>query len=158
RLGEAARLDWVPQETILFDRAGVKRSLHIDMAASATLTMLEILVLGRVARGEEVRGGYWHDSWRIRRDGVLALAEEVRLGGAMADLMQRPAIGSGARTLATLVHVAPSAENRLAAVRERLQQARSSCAASAWNGMLVARFLASDPQAVRADAAAAAIA
>jgi urease accessory protein len=51
--------------------------------------------------------------------------------------------------MATLVHVAPSAEEALAPVRHALCNAPADCGASAWDGMLVARFLAADGAALR---------
>ena len=151
-LGDAARLDWLPQETILFNGGKVERRLDVAMQASSELTLLEILVLGRVARGERVEAGLWRDRWRIRRDGRLVFAEDVRLDGGIADMMQGRAIGGDARAIATLLHISPELQQRLDAARETLADARSDCGASAWNGMLVARFAAADPADVRADA------
>jgi urease accessory protein len=153
-LEPGARLDWLPQETILFDGAAAQRSMTVQMSGAATLTLLEIVVLGRIAHGERLTHGGWRDRWRVRRDGQLVLAEDVRIDGAIADIVDRPAIGDGARCVATLVHVDESAEKRIDAVRERLATTRSTAAASAWDGMLVARFASADPGAVRADAVA----
>ena len=153
-----ARLDWLPQETILFDGAAIERLLDVDLHPTAMVTVLECLVLGRSAHDERLQAARWRDRWRIRRDGQLVLAEDVRLGGDIDALLRRPAIGSGARMLATLVHVAVDAEARLPAVRVALATATSICAASAWNGILVARFAAAEPQAVRSDIVRAAIA
>ncbi len=144
-LASGAKLDWLPQETIVFDRARVQRTIDVEMAGDAVLTMLEMLVVGRVAHGEEVRDASWLDRWRIRRDGKLVFADAVRIGGDVATLLQRPALGAGARAVATLVHIAPGAEQRLDAVRACLDGAPFACAASAWNGMLVARFAAAVP-------------
>jgi urease accessory protein len=154
-LGDDASLDWLPQETILFDRARVRRSIDVDLAKSSRLTMLETLVLGRIAHGESLTDAHWHDAWRIRRDGRLVFAETISLAGPISSTMQRPAIGAGARAVATLLHLAPDAEEKLDAVRAQLDAASSLCAASAWNGMLVARFADADPQAVRRDCMAA---
>jgi urease accessory protein len=158
RLAPGARLDWLPQETILFDGAAAVRTMSVEMSGAASLTLLEIVVLGRVAHGERISRGTWRDRWRIRRDRRLVLAEDVRLDGAIADTVDRPAIGAGARCLATLVHIDGHAEGRIGAIRERLAAARSTVAASAWDGMLVARFASPDPAAVRSDAAATATA
>jgi urease accessory protein len=150
-LAEEGSLAWLPQETILFDGARLVRSLDVTVAASARLTLLEIVVFGRVARGEQLNGGLFRDRWRIRREGQIVLAEEVRLDGRISNLLARRATGGGARAVATLVHVSPNAEARLAAVRRTLADARSECGASAWNGLLVVRFAGADPAAVRAD-------
>ncbi len=151
RLQHDARLDWLPQETILYDGAKALRTMSVEMAGSATLTLLETLVLGRVARGEQVHQGHWRDRWRIRRDGRLVLAEDVRLSGRIDTIMQAPALGGGSRAVATLIHVDRTAEQKLPIVRDVLSRAVSMAAASAWYGLLVVRFAAPDPRAVRAD-------
>jgi urease accessory protein len=151
-LGEQASLAWLPQETILFDGAKLVRSLDVTMAASARLTLLEIVVFGRVAMGEQLNRGFFRDRWRICRDGRLVLAEEVRLDGPISELLGRRAIGGGARAMALLTYVAPNAEAILAAVRRLLARAQCECGASAWDGLLVARFIGADPASVRADA------
>src|SRR5438270_665255 len=47
-----AHLAWLPQETILFDRARVTRCIEVDLAESASLLLCEIVVFGRAAMGE----------------------------------------------------------------------------------------------------------
>lgn len=155
RLESAARLDWLPQETILFDKARVARRIDIEMAADAHLTMLEMLVFGRIAHGEQIRNASWQDRWNIRRGGSLCLAEAVRIDGDAVELLDRAAAGNGARAFATLVHVAPDAEQKLEDVRTAIAGADFPCAASAWNGMLVARFAARAPHELNAIAGAA---
>ena len=59
----------------------------------------------------------------------------------------------GGRALATVLHLAGDAEARRDAARAALEDARCECGVGAWNGMLVARFLSPDPQALRADLA-----
>ena len=157
-LADKALLAWLPQETILFDGARLVRSLDVTMATSARLTLLEVLVFGRVARGEQLRSGILRDRWRIRRESELVLAEEVRLEGPISELLSRRGIGGGSRCVALLAQVAPNAEARLPAVRRSFTGAGSECGASAWNGLLVARFAGIDPAAVRADAIRAAVA
>ena len=151
-----ARLDWLPQETILFDGSRLQRTLDVELDPTARLTLLESVVLGRGAHGETVQHGSLRDRWRIRRGGRLVLAEAIRLDGEIAAQMARAAIGAGARAMATLLHIAPDAEQRLDATRVGLADTSSRCGASAWNGCLVVRFLSSDPAALRVDAARAA--
>ncbi len=158
RLGDASRLMWLPQESILFDGAIVQRLLEIEMPATAKVTAAEILTLGRTAHGERITNASWRDRWRIIRDGRLLLAENVRIDGAISELMERPALGAGARCLATLVHVAPDAEARLGDVRDALAAVEGAAAASAWNGMLVARFAGTETHKTRAAVAAAVVA
>lgn len=152
-LGADARLDWLPQEQILYDGARLSRRIDVAMADTARLLMVESVVFGRLAMGERAVSGLLRDVWRIRRGGRLVLAEEVRLDGAIADILDRPACGGGARALATVLLVAPDAEARVEEARALLADATCECGAGALDGMLVARFVGRDPQSLRADLA-----
>ncbi|MBO1903323.1 urease accessory protein UreD [Microvirga sp. 3-52] len=153
RLEAGTRLDWLPQETILFDRARLRRKLTAEMPDDASLTMFEAVVFGREARAEHIAKGLFEDCWRIRRGGRLVYADTLRLGGSIADLLQKPSVGKGARAFATLIHVAPDAEARLETVRESISSINGcDAAASAWNGLLAVRFCAMKVEALRAAA------
>jgi urease accessory protein len=152
-LGARARLDWLPQETILFDRARLVRRLDVSMQEDARLTLFEAVVFGREARAEQIEDGLFEDRWRIRRNGRLVYADTLRLDGPIADLLRKPSTGKGARAFATLLHVAPDAEARLESVREHLPSVDGcDAAASAWNGLLAVRFCAVRIEALRAAA------
>ena len=101
-----ARLDWLPQETILFSGARLARSLDVDLAADARLIACETLYFGRTAMGETMARGALRDRWRIRREGRLVFAEDLRLGGEIEAAghilavpiereLDRPAAGAG---------------------------------------------------------------
>ncbi len=62
---ESAKLAWLPQETIVFNRARLHRTTEIELFSGAELLALEWLVLGRTAHGEVVVGGSITDSWRV---------------------------------------------------------------------------------------------
>ena len=145
-----SRLEWLPQETILFDDARLRRHIAVDVAPDASLLMAESVVFGRLARGETMSAGLFRDRWRVRRAQKLVFAEEVALEGAIGDLLDRPALGAGARAAATLLLVEPQAERHLDAARAALAQGTAVGGASAWNGMLVARLMSPSPAAVRA--------
>jgi urease accessory protein len=90
-VGEGARLAWLPQETILFDRARLARRIDVELATSAALLMAEAVVFGRSAMGEAVSQGLFADRWRVRRGGRLVFAESARLDGAIAAKLNEPA-------------------------------------------------------------------
>jgi len=50
-----AKLAWLPQPTIVFDRACLERMTRVDLSAGATFLGLEMLIFGRAAMGESVR-------------------------------------------------------------------------------------------------------
>ncbi|EIM28151.1 urease accessory protein UreH [Microvirga lotononidis] len=150
KVAAEARLDWLPQETILFDKARLRRSLSAEMTANASLTLFEAVVFGREARAESIVDGLFEDRWRIRRGGRLVYADTLRLDGPIDRLLQKPVVGKGARAFATLIHAAPDAEARLDAVREHLASVDGcDAAASAWNGLLAVRFCAMKVEALR---------
>jgi len=149
-LGPSARLDWLPQETILYSGARLERRFEIDMAADARLLMVEMVVFGRVAHGEVPGHGAYRDNWRVRRDGRLVFAETARLDGHVAEILDCPAVAAGARSTGLILALAPDAGERIGAVRAVLADARSDCGASAWDGRLTARFLGT-PEDVRRD-------
>ena len=144
-VADGAAVEWLPQETILFDRCAIDRCLQVDLAADAWFLGVESLVFGRAAMGELVEQASLHDVIRVRRAGHLLLHDAIRLDGEMAAMLLRPAIAGGARAIATLVHVAPDAAAALEPVRDALPQA----GVSAWDGMLVARILAADGASLR---------
>ncbi|MCJ2012558.1 urease accessory protein UreD [Methylobacterium sp. J-076] len=145
-IGEGGRLAWLPQETILFDRARLRRAFAVDLAPGAGLLAVEIVAFGRAARHERIAQGLFADAWRVRRGGRLAYAETVLLEGPISDLLARPAIGGGAGAAATLLDASPGAEGRLEEARATLEGLDRpgegiEAAASAWNGHLALRML-----------------
>ena len=149
KLDARARIEWVPQETILFSGARLSRKFIVDMARDASLLIFESTVFGRIAMGEVISDGLFRDQWRIWRDQKLIYADDVKLESNMAALLERKAIGNGARAVATCLYIAPDAEARLEDAREALRESSCESAASAWNGMMVVRFLSPDPAALR---------
>lgn len=149
----ASRCIWLPQETILFDRARLCRRIDVNLSTDATLLMAEAIVFGRSAMGEAVEEGGLTDRWRIRRGGQLVFAENVRLDGAIARKLSRPAIANGGVAVATMLAV-PGDEQMIAAVRDCAEQFSGEVGISAWNGIAVARLCAPDGAALRHDLAA----
>lgn len=145
-LGPGASLNWLPQETILFEQAAMTRLLEVEMAPDARFLGLEMLVLGRRAMGEDVTRADITDNWRIRRGGQLIHAEALRLRCDISALSGRAALLNGARAVATLVLVAPEAEAMLDVARGLLPTEGLRAAASAWDGRLVVRWMAADLQ------------
>jgi urease accessory protein len=150
-VGAGGRLDWLPQETIIFDRSSLRRRLAADVDQTGTLLAVEAVVLGRAAMGEAVREASLNDVWRIRRGGRLVFADGIRLDGDATLIMAGRATGNGATAFATVVLIAPDAPAKLDAARAALADGTGEAGASAWNGLLVARLLAPSGQSLRAD-------
>ena len=99
--------------------------------------------------GEMMASGLFADTWRVRRDGRLVFAENVKLSDDGFGAMQDAAMAGGAHVALTLLFVARDAEDALLRVRTELADAPFDCATSAWDGKLVVRGLAHRSQDVR---------
>ena len=140
-LGNGARLDWLPQETILFNGGMLRRRLEVDLAGSSEFLAVEAVLFGRTAMGESVRSGSFHDRWRIRREGRLLFADDVRLEGDVADQLARPAVLGGNGAMATIIFTGQDMDALLDPLRDVLGEGGG---ASAWGGKLLARIAARD--------------
>jgi urease accessory protein len=143
-----SKLCWLPQETILFDRARLARRIEVNLDETASLLMAEAIVFGRTAMGERVEQGAFTDCWRVRRGGRLLFAETVRLDGAIAGRLAEPAVAAAGAAIATVLAV-PGDEATAARVRE--QTFCGEVGVSAWNGLAVARLCAKDGASLRRD-------
>jgi urease accessory protein len=141
---------WLPQETILFDRARLSRRIDIDLADDAKLIMAEAVVFGRSAMGEAVHLGRLIDRWRIRRGSRLIFAENIRMEGTINEKLAQPAVAAGAVATATVLAV-PGDEDKVAAARAASGQYVGEVGVSCWNGMMIARLCARDGAALRHD-------
>jgi urease accessory protein len=150
RLGPGTRLDWLPQETILFDRARLRRRLDVHLHGSAELTVAETVVIGRAAMGEHVSRGWLRDFWTVRRDATLVFADALRLAEPFEAVLACPATLRGCRAVATLLHVGPGPAETCARLRATLAGLSSVTAGvSAVGVVVVARMLASSAYALR---------
>jgi urease accessory protein len=150
KVGAGAHLGWLPQETILFDRARAQRRFDIDLDGAASLLLCEIVVFGRAAMGERVEQGEFIDRWRLRRGGKLIFAETVRLDGNIGAKLARPAVAKGGAAIGTAL-IVPGDEALVERIREASESFAGEVGISAWNGFAMARFCAQDAAALRAD-------
>jgi len=145
-----AHLAWLPQETILFDRARMSRRIDIDLAEGASLLLCEIVVFGRAAMGERMEQGAFVDRWRLRRGGRLVFAETVRLEGDIGTKLNQRAVANGGVAIGTAL-IVPGDEALVERVREIAASFGGEAAISCWNGFAMARFCAQDAARLRAD-------
>jgi urease accessory protein len=150
KVADGAHLSWLPQETILFDRAKMSRHIDIDLAEGASLLLCEIAVFGRAAMGERMEQGAFVDRWRVRRGGRLVLAETVRLEGDIGAKLSQAAVANGGVAIGTAL-IVPGDEALVERVREIASSFGGEAAISAWNGFAMARFCAQDAARLRAD-------
>jgi urease accessory protein len=146
-----ATLEWMPQETIAFDGARLRRNTRIDAAAGARILAGEMVVFGRIAHGENFTKGLLHDGWRIFRDGTLVWADALHLDDNIAETIAAPMTFGGATACATLLCVADDAARHMEAVRNMLNPIveQLPAAATCIGPVLVIRLLGPDAAALR---------
>ncbi|MFT6228731.1 MAG: urease accessory protein [Paracoccaceae bacterium] len=140
------RIDWLPQETILFDGCALSRTLTADLAEDASLLAVEAVIFGRAAMGEVLTETYFSDAWRIRRAGRLIYADGFRLIGPAA--LSRPGALKGAGAVASVLLAAPGAETLKARALTALGDAPDA-GLSAFDDMISVRIIAPDGMALR---------
>lgn len=148
-IGAGAHLDWLPQETILFEASKLDRRLNIHLEEGATLTAIEAVLLGRDAMGEEALSAEISDNWRIYRQGRLVHAEATRITGELGERHGLSLLRSN-RAFASVVHIARSADAAgLLLGRVRALHGPGLIAASANGERLVIRAMAPTGLALR---------
>lgn len=147
RVAKGARLNWLPQETILYDRARFTRRLHVDLAGDARFFMVEPLIMGRVAMGEVLRDLWFRDRVEITREGCKLYLDALRMTGDVEAQMARAATMGGARAMAALVYAGPEAEGFLDRLRALLPETAGASLLAP--DLLVSRIVAPDSLALR---------
>ena len=139
---EAARLAWLPQETIVFNWGRLSRETEIEVSSGAELLALEWLVLGRAARGEEMVGGHIADSWRAKKDGRLIWADSFRATDEIFPHLHRKALLSNCKAVGTLIYFGPYLATRLEFLRDIAPSLECHCAVTSVGGLIIIRFAA----------------
>lgn len=151
-VAQAGFCAWLPQETILYDGAILRRNLTVDLAPDAAFLGLECLVLGRAHMGETLSRFDLRDGWVIKRAGQPLFADIVRLD---ADKLAGAGIAGvqSMTVLATLVYVPPVNAVPVKTMRDRIaalpKLADVHVGASAFESHLVCRLLAPSSYALR---------
>jgi urease accessory protein len=142
RVGARARLNWMPQETILYNYCAFQRRLTADLADDGELLVVEPLVFGRIAMGEVLSDAHFLDRIDIRRSGRRLYYDTVKLDGDITAKLARPAVANGAQSMANLIFAAPDAERHLSFIRDALPD--TGGVSLIGNDLLVMRLLAED--------------
>lgn len=136
-----ARLDWLPQETILFEGSALARTLEVEMAPDSTFLGLEVVILGREAHEEDAAFAALSDRWTVRRAGALIHVEATRLAAGDVTARANIALLAGARAYGTLLYVGPEAERRIETLKALLAP-HASAGASRIGDKIVMRAMA----------------
>jgi urease accessory protein len=142
KVHEAAKLAWLPQETIVFNGGRIRRNTDIEISAGAELLALEWLVLGRAAHGEEMVCGHISDGWQVKVDGRLIWGDRFRVVDEVFPRLRSPALLGDFRAIGTLIYFGPDVEARVQFLRDLAPQLPCDCVTTAVSGLVIARLAA----------------
>ena len=144
-----AIVEWLPQETIVFDGALADLSMDVNLQGDARYIGWEILCLGRKGSGESFDNGQCRFSNSLRRDGRLVWRERGCIGPHSIVAQSRTGLG-GRSVAGTMVAAAPAIEDSLiAACREEAPRSGEG-AVTRLPGVVIARYLGDSGEAARA--------
>lgn len=136
------RLNWLPQELILFEGSALDRRLEVDLAPGAELLLVEPVIFGRHAMNERLEDVEFRDRIAVNRAGQPLYRDAISLLGDAGAILGRGAIGSGAGAMACVLLVSDGAEGHLARIRALL--GHSGGASLIRTDMLAMRLVAGD--------------
>ena len=151
-VSEGATLEWLPQETIVFDGARARMETHVRLAADSRFIGWDILCLGRAAAGERFEKGRFDLFFRVDRAGRPIWLERGGFEGSDPTLSS-PAGWAGHSVCGTLLCAFPELPQHAAALLEALRAVSPADGAlhgiSALPAILVARYLGDNSEAAR---------
>lgn len=151
RVADDASLEWMPQETMVFDGARAQQTLEIALAPRACFFGWEMLCLGRTARGERYTMGEFRQRIRLVRSasGAPLWRESMCLLGD-DPLMKSPLGFRDLPVVATAWIAQPEgAPDVLAAVRAIIGDAPLAAASSPEPGLVMVKAMGDAPEPVR---------
>lgn len=145
-----AYLEWLPQETILFEKARLRRMNSVHLAPDSIFLGVESTILGRRAHGETLTDASLTDGWKIWRDGKLVWFDQFRLNGKLDELAAKPALLDGATAFATVILSVNKSDKYLQLVRDEAEACSSKAGATRFDdGLVIIRLLDANAYSLR---------
>ena len=141
-VARGAVLEWLPQETILFEKSRLRRMNSVYLEPGSRLIALEATLFGRTAHGETLRSASVRDGWKIWRDGRLLWFDNFVLEGDIHAKLQRRAVLDGATGMATILIADDQAERYLDVARKLAGECGVRTAVTCRDELLIMRVVA----------------
>jgi urease accessory protein len=154
RVAPGGTVEWLPQETILYDGSDVALKTRVDVAAGAAFVGLDVVCFGLPARGETFARGRCSQAFEVWRDGAPLALERGRFDGDVAvpaaawGLGGAPVMGTLLAVPAAPVDLAPTVASLRAAAEALPPGDAGAVTTLAAGGVLVCRYVG--PSAERA--------
>lgn len=147
QVGANARLNWLPQETILFDGCALSRKLKVSVTRSSTFLMVEPVIFGRHASNEVMKTGDFMDHVAVTCEDQPMYIDGCHLSGNIAAQLEHKAVGQGAGAMANIVLYTQNAGDFLEDIRALLPTTAGATAPH--DDLLLIRALAHDSYLLR---------
>ncbi len=141
-------LEWLPQESIVFDGAMADSAYDVDLGARAGFIGWDIVCLGRTGSGERFKRGTFRSSVQVRREGRLLWRERGRIDGG-GRLLDSPAGLAGCPVFATLFAAISDFDKKILDQLREQQPTLGAGAVTLLPGILIARYLGGSSEAAR---------
>jgi urease accessory protein len=149
RLSEESFLEWLPQETILFEKCRLKRLNSVHLHPTSQFLALEATVFGRKAYGENLNDIQIQDGWKIWRDGKLVWFDNFKVAKDFQTVFQSPALLNNALAMATFLISDKNTKKYVELVREVVKSQEAYVGTTLRDGLLITRILAKDGYGLR---------
>lgn len=143
-----ATLEWLPQESIVFDGAIAGLATHIALHEDALFLGWEIVCLGRRLAGEAFRRGQLRQEITIVRDGRRQWTERALLGGGAA-LLSAPIGLNGETVFGTFFAAAPLVPDDLLLACREVDCENGEGGITRLPGLLLGRYRGAEPESAR---------
>ncbi|HEV3240478.1 MAG TPA: urease accessory protein UreD [Casimicrobiaceae bacterium] len=147
-VGARAVLEWLPQETIVFNGAIVNLETRVALHDDARFLGWEIYCLGRRLAGEAFGHGRFRQHVVVSRDGRRQWAERAHFAGS-APLLRAPVGLSGNSVFGTFLAAAPHVPDDLVRACREVVCEDGDGGITRLPGLLLARYLGPSPEAAR---------
>ena len=143
-----ACLEWLPQETILFNGAIYRQDLRVELATGASWLGWEITRFGRSARGEKFLRGEWRSHTEIWQQGVPLWIDRQCLPGS-EDIFHSPHGLAGKPIVGSLVWVGGAVSAEIVEKTRNLWDGEGEAGVSRLQHGLLCRYRGSSTSEVR---------
>ena len=147
-IDSGACVEWLPQETIVFDGALAALRTDVQLFGDACYLGWEILCLGRAGAGERFTKGEYRARTLIQRDGKVLWLERAQLQGGSPALTS-PVVMAGQSVAGTFIAASPGIENHLVKLCRDVRPLAGSGAVTAMPGLFVGRYLGASSEAAK---------
>lgn len=142
RVTDGAQLEWLPQETIVYNGARAEISTRVELSGSAAFLGWEMVCLGRPASGERFGQGHLRQRFEIWRGQQPLWIERSEYTGDDPALLEPWGL-NGLPVFATLVATIAPTEALITEIRERLSActAPGRCVVTGLDGLVLCRYV-----------------